>query len=123
MSAHQAVCHLADSFEWAAGRRTVSAVKGPPVPRAVMRLVALRLPLRWPKGVPTLPEADQMKAGTPPVEFDADRTRLVELIHEFGSWPDARARPPHPFFGPMSRAEWGRWAYRHLDHHLRQFGR
>ncbi len=28
----------------------------------------------------------------------------------------------HPVFGLMTRAQWGRWAYRHMDHHLRQFG-
>jgi hypothetical protein len=28
----------------------------------------------------------------------------------------------HPVFQKMSAAEWGRWAYRHVDHHARQFG-
>jgi hypothetical protein len=28
----------------------------------------------------------------------------------------------HPLFGPLTRAEWGRWGLRHADHHLRQFG-
>jgi hypothetical protein len=28
----------------------------------------------------------------------------------------------HPFLGKLSRAEWLRWAYLHMDHHLRQFG-
>jgi len=27
----------------------------------------------------------------------------------------------HPIFGPMSRSDWLRWAYLHMDHHLRQF--
>jgi hypothetical protein len=27
----------------------------------------------------------------------------------------------HPIFGPMSRSAWLRWAYLHMDHHLRQF--
>ncbi len=27
----------------------------------------------------------------------------------------------HPFFGPMSREEVGIFAYKHIDHHLRQF--
>lgn len=28
----------------------------------------------------------------------------------------------HPFFGPMTGAEWGVTQYKHVDHHLRQFG-
>jgi hypothetical protein len=28
----------------------------------------------------------------------------------------------HPIFGPMSKADWLRWGYLHMDHHLRQFG-
>ena len=30
--------------------------------------------------------------------------------------------PAHPIFGRMSRGAWLRWAYLHMDHHLRQFG-
>jgi hypothetical protein len=32
------------------------------------------------------------------------------------------ARRPHFLFGPLSEAQWARWGYRHMDHHLRQFG-
>jgi hypothetical protein len=28
----------------------------------------------------------------------------------------------HPIFGPLSVDLRGGWGYRHLDHHLRQFG-
>ncbi len=28
----------------------------------------------------------------------------------------------HPAFGRLTRGEWGRWAFRHMDHHSRQFG-
>ena len=29
---------------------------------------------------------------------------------------------PHPFFGKLNRQEWARLIYKHLDHHLNQFG-
>ena len=29
---------------------------------------------------------------------------------------------PHPFFGKLSDEEWGKGMYKHLDHHLKQFG-
>jgi len=28
----------------------------------------------------------------------------------------------HPFFGKMTQDEWGELQYKHLDHHLQQFG-
>jgi hypothetical protein len=34
----------------------------------------------------------------------------------------ADATSSHGAFGPMTPADWHRWAYRHTDHHLRQFG-
>jgi Protein of unknown function (DUF1569). len=32
------------------------------------------------------------------------------------------ARRPHYLFGPLTEAQWARWGWRHMDHHLRQFG-
>jgi hypothetical protein len=28
----------------------------------------------------------------------------------------------HPAFGKMDQRDWLAWGYRHVDHHLRQFG-
>jgi hypothetical protein len=77
--------------------------------------------MKWPKGVPTPPEMDQRVAGTPPVEFNADRAALQEKLARF-----ARSRgpwAPHPIFAALTTNEWMRWGYLHADHHLRQFGR
>jgi hypothetical protein len=35
---------------------------------------------------------------------------------------NAMASRSHPFFGKMTVDEWGVLGYKHLDHHLRQFG-
>jgi Protein of unknown function (DUF1569) len=44
----------------------------------------------------------------------------VRLFHEGG---EAKCtRHPHPFFGALTPAQWSRGMYKHLDHHLRQFG-
>jgi len=122
MTPHQAICHLADAFDWAAGRRPSDAMAKPPLPPFLMRLIALRLPFKWPKGVRTMPETDQMKGGTAPMEFESDRERLKVLIDEFARWETDAERPSHPIFKTMGRKDWGRWGYRHMDHHLRQFG-
>ena len=36
--------------------------------------------------------------------------------------PACWSRHPHPFFGPLKPQQWAILMYKHLDHHLRQFG-
>jgi len=120
MSPHEAICHMSDAFRMALGEKAVSARPFGFAP--VLRFVALSIPLKWPRGIKTLPEVEQGCGGTAPVDFERDRAELLALMHRFAaSTPDQRAST-HPIFGSMSTEEWGRWGYRHLDHHLRQFG-
>jgi hypothetical protein len=45
------------------------------------------------------------------------------LMREFQTKGEAACNGNvHSFFGRMSGAEWGVMQYKHLDHHLRQFG-
>ena len=47
----------------------------------------------------------------------------VAQMREFHQGGEAKCtRHPHPFFGALTPAEWSRGMYKHLDHHLRQFG-
>jgi hypothetical protein len=119
MTSGQAICHLADGFRMALGEREVADV--PMRFRPVIKFVALRLPLRWPKGIPTFRAIVQGGGGTPPADFEGDRQELLAQMARFASASDADLVPRHGMFGPMRRADWGIWAYRHLDHHLRQF--
>jgi hypothetical protein len=55
--------------------------------------------------------------------FAAERQRLIEWTDRFATGgPQNCTKDPHCFFGPMTPAEWATMAYKHLDHHLRQFG-
>jgi hypothetical protein len=119
MDAPQAVCHLCDAFRFALGRKPASDASGF-LQRTVVKWIALRTSLPWPKGVPTRPEMEQGIGGTPPGDFLRDRTELAALIEEFAAPRQLAA--VHPIFGPMTRKEWMRWGYLHADHHLRQFG-
>ena len=119
MTAHQMLCHLSDSFLVGLGERYASAVDTW-WSRNVIRWIALRSPAPWPKDIPTRPEIDQQRGGTRPDLFARDRARVVELMRRFAQ-PDARFGR-HPIFGPMRRDDWMAWGYRHVDHHLRQFG-
>ena len=120
MTPQQAVCHLADSFRGVLGDRVVApTVVG--LRRRLIRFVAFTLPLPWPKGVPTSPEIDAEKGGTAPGDFEADVAQLESLLGRFVE-TDGRTLPPHYAWGAMSRGVWGRYGYRHVDHHLKQFG-
>jgi hypothetical protein len=121
MTAHQMLCHLCDSFRGPMGTRHLSAGKMPGPP-SLAKWIALNSPFRWPHGIKTRPEADQFMGGTPPVDFETDRTELLVLLEQFcTSAKDCESRA-HPILGFMSQEEWLRWGYLHMDHHLRQFG-
>lgn len=122
MNAHQAICHLTDSFQAPLGGKDVSMATGI-FQRTVMKYGALYVPLPWPKGVPTRPEIDQFGGGSRPDEFEVDRVKLTATIRSFTTLPPDFECRPHPIFGPMTRTQWMRWGYLHTDHHLRQFGR
>ena len=121
MNAHQMLCHLTDSFQVPMGGKKTGMVTGT-LQRTVMKYGALYLPLKWPRGTPTMPEIDQLVGGTPPAEFEADRAKLIEVTRRFAALPPDFEWAPHPYFDRLSRWEWMRWGYLHPDHHLRQFG-
>lgn len=121
MSAHQMVCHLSDAFRLLTYQKAASPATGL-IQSTVIKWIALYVPLRWPAGVPTRPEMDQEAGGTKPADFAADLAEL-ELLVETITTPASDYRwPAHPIFGRMSETDWMRWAYLHVDHHLRQFG-
>jgi len=56
-------------------------------------------------------------------DFQKEREQLKVKVREFQQGGEEKCtRHPHPFFGPLTPYEWGRGMYKHLDHHLRQFG-
>jgi Protein of unknown function (DUF1569) len=121
MSAHQMVCHLSDSFRIAFGEKFVSQATGP-LQRTIVKWIALYVPVPWPAGIPTRPEIDQDLGGTRPVDFARDVAELEALLKVVTARDGRCEGQSHPIFGTMSEAAWLRWAYLHMDHHLRQFG-
>jgi Protein of unknown function (DUF1569) len=56
-------------------------------------------------------------------DFAAEQARLLTFIDRFAAAdPAVCAKQKHSFFGKLTGAEWGLGMYKHLDHHLRQFG-
>ena len=74
--------------------------------------------LPFPKGAPTAPELKPEGVGS----FEEERAALLALLDEIGAGPREGAGPAHPLFGPLSWREWGAVTYKHVDHHMKQFG-
>jgi Protein of unknown function (DUF1569) len=56
-------------------------------------------------------------------DLETERARLVGLIDRLAAaGPAGCTTHPHAFFGPLTPDEWAILMYKHLDHHLRQFG-
>jgi Protein of unknown function (DUF1569) len=120
MTAAQMLAHCSMSMQWAVGE--LAPEKGALPARLLGRLVKPMVfrnedPLR--KNSPTaksLIVADDR-------DFRKERDRLSGLIDKFVAGGAAGCtRNPHSFFGKMTPDEWAILMYKHLDHHLRQFG-
>jgi hypothetical protein len=56
-------------------------------------------------------------------DLEASRVRVKSLLAEFHAMGETGCDGNvHGFFGKLSGREWGITQYKHLDHHLRQFG-
>lgn len=120
MTAQQMVRHLSCAYEVALGDRDVAPLQGP-LPPLMMKWIALRSGLRWPKNVATMPELIRVVEEKCSASFDElvrETAERMELVAKGTRWTKE-----HPIFGAMSVKDWMRWGYLHADHHLRQFGR
>lgn len=53
-------------------------------------------------------------------EFMTEKEKLLEMINCFSE--EAIINDIHPFFGKLTLEQWSRGNWKHLDHHLQQFG-
>jgi Protein of unknown function (DUF1569) len=56
-------------------------------------------------------------------DFLREQEQLKLKVRQFCEGGEAKCtRHPHPFFGTLTPEDWSRGMYKHMDHHLRQFG-
>ncbi|HEY2093983.1 MAG TPA: DUF1569 domain-containing protein [Thermoanaerobaculia bacterium] len=118
MSAAQAMCHCGRPLETAIGEKPMKqAFIGKIIMPFIRKTIFSEKPFG--KSAPTDPTfvvADER-------ELNAERDQLLTLIDRFVQrGPDAARKETHSFFGKLSGAEWGQLMYKHIDHHLQQFG-
>jgi hypothetical protein len=118
MSPSQALAHCSVALEMALGDRAlprmfIGRLLGPIVKKKV---VTNDEPLR-----PNTPTDPHMVIRDDPA-FEGARAHISTLIDRFSTGPGACTSNPHSFFGKMTPDEWAILMYKHVDHHLRQFG-
>ncbi|HSP35801.1 MAG TPA: DUF1569 domain-containing protein [Thermoanaerobaculia bacterium] len=114
MAAHCAVFMEAALADIRPKRMFLGRLFGP-----MVKYLALRDEKPMGRNLPTVPgfEVEDDR------EFLKERERLATLVDRFArGGPAACSTHPHSFFGRLTAEEWGRLVYKHLDHHLRQFG-
>ncbi|MBL0170402.1 MAG: DUF1569 domain-containing protein [Gemmatimonadaceae bacterium] len=117
MNAPQMLAHCADALRMGLGDLPVQS-KHATIPRmAVFKWLFLNV-LPFPKSAPTAKEL----VSRAPESWETERAQLIELMQRVGGDAARSVSAEHPLFGPLSRAQWGQLAWKHLDHHLRQFG-
>ncbi len=121
MNVNQMICHVTDQLRISLGEMGEAKDASSFMSRTLLKFLVLKV-IPIPKNVPTSPRVDQMKDGTPPTDFEADRKTLLEFIGKFCSAPSDFEFSPHFKFGNLSGKEWAILASKHLDHHLKQFG-
>jgi len=117
MSAQQMVVHLTAAVQMATGERPVAHRQTPLRYPVIKQLVLYVLP--FPRNVPTAPE---LVVGSTPNAWTRDVDALRATMDRFVARGPEAPWPAHPAFGRMSARQWGILVYRHVDHHLRQFG-
>lgn len=68
------------------------------------------------KGLPTAPTF--IIKNTP--DFHQNKSKLLAAVTKFNE--DTIMKEPHPVFGKMTLEEWSKATWKHIDHHLKQFG-
>jgi hypothetical protein len=115
LDAPRMLCHVADQMRVALGDIPSKPVHSF-LTRTLLKHVVVNTGVKAPRGkIQTAPEM----LTSQPAKWDADLAACLELAERVGR---GSARAVHPAFGPLSPEEWGRLCWKHLDHHLVQFG-
>jgi hypothetical protein len=118
MNAGQAMAHCSIALEMATG-------DNPRKQKLIGKLFApfVRSSLLGEKPFSRNSPTDPAFVVTDEKDFAQEKQRLTGLVNRFCQrGPSEAAKFEHSFLGRISGEEWGVMMYKHVDHHLRQFG-
>jgi hypothetical protein len=118
MNVAQMLAHCNVSLETAMGKNSmkrllIGRILGPLVRKQVLG------PKPFGKNSPT----DKSYVFKDERNFEEEKAKILETIRNFHENGAAGCtKDAHPFFGHFTPEEWALFQWKHLDHHLRQFG-
>jgi len=120
MDVGQMCAHCADVIDTYTGKQEIAK---PPFMMKLMRGMIKKIvfgPKPYKKNNPTSPQFKQ----TTPKEFGKEKAHLITALSELTdpARREEHVARKHPLFGTLTEAEVGWSMYKHLDHHLTQFG-
>jgi hypothetical protein len=119
MNAPQAVAHSSGGLELALGDKTPPRVCVGRLLGWIVKPLALRNDEPMRRNSPTIKDLVVQDER----DLRTEQERLLGLIDRFAAaGPAGCTKHPHSFFGRLTPDEWAILMYKHLDHHLRQFG-
>jgi hypothetical protein len=115
MNVSQMMKHCSQWDEMALGKRKYKqSLLGKLFGRIALKDMMKDEPVK--KNLPTVPSFKiKEDAG-----FNQEKNKWVALMNEYKDYSGDGII--HPFFGTMSKEQTGLLVYKHVDHHLRQFG-
>jgi len=119
MTPAQALCHCAVAVEFCTGDRPVKQKLIGKLLAWVVRPSLLRTEKPMGKNAPTDPQLVISDERDLAAEQARLRTAIVKMSERCAA---AAGIAIHPFFGKLTGDEWGILMFKHIDHHLRQFG-
>ena len=119
MTAGQMLVHCADQLRVSCGEKQITSLRIPGFLKPFVKWFFVTRLQEFKPNMRTIKELDAKAGMTPPTTFEADRQMLFALLDPAGY---SSAGVEHPVFGHLSREEFGRVTWKHLEHHLRQFG-
>jgi len=120
MNATQMLAHCTAALKMAFGE-VPSKIIFSPWKASVARLLFIEW-FPFPKDSPTTAEMDTNKKLKPTGSFTEEREALFFQLSRMNNAPMDFNFGMHPLFRKLNREQWGKVVYKHLDHHLRQFG-
>jgi len=118
MSPAQMLLHCRLQIELGTGEVKSKKLYPAPIQWIVKHTVGFRIP--WSRNLPTAPAMVSTKNDG--LDFATEKAALLKTIAQFTSLSGDAPLTGHPIFGTMNKEEWGHIIYKHLNHHLRQFG-
>jgi hypothetical protein len=119
MNVAQAVAHCSAGLELALGERIAPRMFLGRIIGRIVKPLALRNDEPMRRNSPTMKNLVVQDDR----DLEMERGRLSGLIDRFAAaGPEGCTTQPHSFFGQLTPMEWSILMYKHLDHHLRQFG-